>query len=102
MTEADATVFLPGGCGTMEEFFEWLSSKRLGMHTGPLIIFNYENYYDSLIELLKLMVEEKFHNKIHAQMWVECKTLDDFVETLNTAPDWSEDAIEYASSRLDK
>lgn len=102
MTESDATIFLPGGCGTMEEFFEWLSAKRLGKHLGALIIFNFEGYYDPLIELLNRMEKEKFHNKVHGQMWSVCNTVNDLVSTMLNAPTWSESAIDMASARTDE
>ncbi len=97
MTESDATIFLPGGSGTMEEFFEWLCSKRLGSYLGPLIIFNYEGYYDPLIQLLDRMEEEKFHNPIHRQMFSICRTVDELPLVLEDAPSWSENAIEHAA-----
>lgn len=97
MSHSDATVFLPGGSGTMEEFFEWMSCKRLGKYTGPLIIFNFEGYYNSLTELLKLMEREKFHNPIHAQMWSVCERVEELVDLIENAPDWDKDAIRHAS-----
>lgn len=97
MQNSDATLFLPGGCGTMEEFFEWLSSKRLGRHKGPLIIYNFEKYYDPLIELLHKMEKEKFHNPEHTEMWTECNRLEDLIDIIDQTPHWAEDAIKHAS-----
>jgi uncharacterized protein (TIGR00730 family) len=97
MTESDATIFLPGGCGTMEEFFEWMSSKRLGKYTGPLIILNFEGYYDSLLELLDKMESEKFHRPIHRNMWSIANNLDQIPQVLEDAPEWSSDAISHAA-----
>ncbi len=97
MHESDATIFLPGGSGTMEEFFEWLSAKRLGKYIGPLVLVNFQGYYDPLIELLKRMEIEKFHNPIHSQMWSVCTDIDQIIHILETAPTWSEDSIHYAS-----
>lgn len=99
MQASDATVFLPGGCGTLEEFFEWLSCKRLGKYTGPLVVFNFDGYYDPLIAQLKLMEREKFHNPIHAQMWVECREVGELPQIIENAPAWSEDAIQHASAK---
>lgn len=99
MTESDATVFLPGGCGTMEEFFEWLSAKRLGKYMGPLIVVNFDKYYDPLIELLNNMTKEKFHNPIHDQMWIECKDEIDLLKVIDEAPKWISNAISEASAR---
>lgn len=102
MIESDATIFLPGGCGTMEEFFEWLSAKRLGKYTGPLIIFNFEGYYDPLLELLENMEREKFHNPEHRQMWSVCNNLSDLNQVLEQAPAWSKEAIINASVRVNE
>jgi len=100
MVESDATIFLPGGCGTMEEFFEWLSAKRLGKYLGPLVIFNFEGYYDPLIELLRRMVQEKFHNPIHAQMYSICSDIAQLRETIENSAIWSADAINHASAKV--
>ncbi len=97
MSNSDATVFLPGGCGTMEEFFEWMSAKRLGNYTGPLIVFNFDGYYNHLIEQLKLMEQEKFHNPIHSQMWSVCEKVEDLIQTIENAPNWDKDAISHAA-----
>lgn len=93
----DATIFLPGGCGTMEEFFEWLSCKRLGQYTGPLVIINYQGYYDPLIGLLENMQKEKFHAPAHENMWSVANGLEDLAKVLEDAPDWSADAINHAA-----
>ncbi|MBT4792892.1 MAG: TIGR00730 family Rossman fold protein [Halobacteriovoraceae bacterium] len=97
MSESDATIFLPGGCGTMEEFFEWLSAKRLGRYLGPLIIVNFEGYYDPLVELLLKMETEKFHNSIHNDMWSVCHSVDEIHNSLEAAPSWQETAIAQAA-----
>ena len=81
----------------MEEFFEWLSAKRLGKHLGPLIIFNFDGYYDPLIELLNKMEKEKFHNTIHQDMWSVCDKIDDLISTINNAPKWYKSAIKQAA-----
>lgn len=94
---SDATVFLPGGCGTMEEFFEWLSCKRLGMYTGPLVIVNYQGYYDPLIKLLANMQQEKFHAPSHDDMWSVANGIEDLSQVLEDAPLWSADAIKKAA-----
>jgi uncharacterized protein (TIGR00730 family) len=98
MTKADATIFLPGGSGTMEEFFVWLTSKRLGLHTGPLIIMNFKGYYDPLITLLESMIKEKFHNPIHESMYTIIERPQDVLKALQDSPEWSADAISTASA----
>jgi len=97
LNDSDATLFLPGGCGTMEEFFEWLTSKRLGKYNGPLILVNHKGYYDPLIELLNRMEYEKFHAPIHKDMWSVANTHELVPKALEDAPLWSSDAIKHAA-----
>jgi len=53
-------VALPGGIGTMEEFFEVLSWAQLGLHNKPCGLLNIGGYYDSLIEFLDHAAAEDF------------------------------------------
>lgn len=50
--EADAFLTLPGGIGTMEEFFEVLTWGYLGLHPKPMGLLNVCGYYDSLLRFL--------------------------------------------------
>jgi hypothetical protein len=50
--EADAFLTLPGGIGTMEEFFEVLTWGYLGLHPKPMGILNVSGYYDPLLDFL--------------------------------------------------
>lgn len=49
---ADAFVALPGGYGTFEEFFEVLARARLGIIRGPVVLLNFERFYDGAAALL--------------------------------------------------
>ncbi|MFQ5458972.1 MAG: TIGR00730 family Rossman fold protein [Myxococcota bacterium] len=57
---SDAFVVLPGGVGTLEEFFEIWSWATLGLHQKPCGILNVENYYDPLIRFLDDAVARGF------------------------------------------
>ncbi len=56
----DAFMALPGGIGTMEEFFEVWTWGQLGLHEKPYGLLNVSGYYDPLIRFLDHMVEERF------------------------------------------
>ncbi len=83
-------VALPGGIGTMEEFFEVLSWAQLGLHEKPCGLLNVAGYYDSLIEFLDRAVQEDFIKPKHrALLLVEkepAKLLDRFEEFLREHP----------------
>ena len=57
---SDGFVALPGGLGTLEEFFEVLSWAQIGLHGKPCALFNVEGYYDQLIAFLDHAVERGF------------------------------------------
>ncbi|MDA0656078.1 MAG: TIGR00730 family Rossman fold protein [Proteobacteria bacterium] len=62
---ADAFVILPGGIGTLEEFFEVMTWKQLGQIDKPIIIANLYSYWQPIIDLLDHMTEEAFLRPEH-------------------------------------
>lgn len=69
---ADAFIVLPGGPGTMEEFFEVFTWAQIGIHQKPIGVLNVNQYYDPLISLFAHMTKEKFmHEKYQSMLIVE-------------------------------
>lgn len=50
---ADIFIILPGGVGTLDEFFEALSWRSLGLHAKSVILLNVKGYWDNLLGLLE-------------------------------------------------
>jgi uncharacterized protein (TIGR00730 family) len=67
---ADAFIALPGGIGTLEEFFETWTWAQLGMHTKPCGLLNVAGYFDPLLAFLDRAVSERFVRDVHRQMLV--------------------------------
>ena len=59
---ADAFLSLPGGIGTLEEFFEVWTWRQLGYHDKPVGLLNVDGYYDSLLAFLSSSVKAGFMN----------------------------------------
>jgi uncharacterized protein (TIGR00730 family) len=57
---SDAVVVLPGGAGTLDEFFEVLTWAQIGLHRKPLILLDVEGYWEPLERLLRHVVAEGF------------------------------------------
>ena len=74
----DAFLILPGGSGTIEEATEIISWLNLGLHNKPIIIFNFENYWDSMIQMYDNAVKNKFGDKNLQSMCKIIKTFDEF------------------------
>lgn len=64
---ADAIVILPGSTGTMDELFDALADKKLGLIWKPIVVLNTNHFYDNLKAQLELMVKEQFMNERHFQ-----------------------------------
>ncbi|HEX8093821.1 TIGR00730 family Rossman fold protein [Jatrophihabitans sp.] len=57
---ADAFLVLPGGIGTLEEFFEVWTAGSLGMHPKPVIVLDPDGFYTPLWQFVESMVERGF------------------------------------------
>lgn len=56
----DAVVALPGGPGTLDELFEVLTWRQLGLHRKPVILVNQNGYWDPLLALIDHVLERGF------------------------------------------
>lgn len=56
----DAVVVLPGGAGSMDELFEALTWRQLGLHEKPIFVVNTNGYWDLLIQLIDHMITRGF------------------------------------------
>ena len=67
---SDGFIALPGGLGTIEEFFETLTWAQLGIHNKPCGLLNVENYFSELLAFLDHTVAQKFVEHEHRNMIV--------------------------------
>jgi uncharacterized protein (TIGR00730 family) len=65
---SEGFVVLPGGIGTLEEFFEVLSWAQLGVHSKPCGLLNIEDYYEPLLAFLDHAVVRGFLSEEHRSM----------------------------------
>ncbi|MEM9032320.1 MAG: TIGR00730 family Rossman fold protein [Pseudomonadota bacterium] len=57
---AGAVALLPGGAGSLDEFFEVLTWAQLGLHQKPIILINVAGYWDPLIGLIEHVIGDGF------------------------------------------
>ncbi|MWV45818.1 TIGR00730 family Rossman fold protein [Paenibacillus sp. HJL G12] len=65
---AEGFMVLPGGPGTMEEFFEIFTWGQLGLHRKPLGFLNINHYYDPLLAFFQHMASEQFLHEQYLSM----------------------------------
>jgi len=99
LTDSDAVVALPGGCGTLEELFEAITLKRLGIYFNPIVLVNTAGFYTPLNAFMQQVIAARFMNEEHAQMWSLVDTPDEVLPRIRATPRWREDARDYAAVR---
>jgi uncharacterized protein (TIGR00730 family) len=57
---ADAFAVLPGGIGTLDEMFEIVSWKQLGLHDKPILLVDVDGYWGPLLALLEHIIDKGF------------------------------------------
>lgn len=75
---SDGIIVLPGGYGTLEEFFEMITWAQLGLHQKPIAILNINGFYTELLNMIKTMVEKGFLKEINQKMLI----VDENIEAL--------------------
>ena len=99
LTGSDAVVALPGGCGTLEELFEAITLKRLGLYFNPILLLDTLGFYQPLQAFLQQVIAEKFLNPGHAGMWALVSRPADVLPAIAATPKWRTDARDYAIVR---
>jgi uncharacterized protein (TIGR00730 family) len=99
LTDSDAVVALPGGCGTLEELFEAITLKRLGLYFNPIVLLNTRDFYTPLQAFLSQVIDERFMNREHAAMWSLVNSPEQVLPQIKRTPKWDENARDYAVVR---
>lgn len=83
---ADGFIAMPGGTGTLEEFFEVWTGMQIGYHEKPVALFDIANFWQPMLSFLKHAVQEgfireNFYNTLIVSDNAEfvLKQMDDFV-----------------------
>jgi len=82
----DAFVILAGGLGTMDEFFEILTWKQLGLHDKPVIMVNINGYWTKMIAAIQHIAQEKFMRDEDLRMFQVVDTIAEVAQALSNAP----------------
>ena len=83
---SDGFVILPGGLGTLEEFFEVLSWRTMGLHDKPIIILDHNGYWDPLVALLNRVVEGGFADRRYLEQIAVVTKLEELLPTIARMP----------------
>jgi uncharacterized protein (TIGR00730 family) len=81
--EANAFIIAPGGIGTLDEFFQILTLKKLKRHSKEIILFNFEGFYDSVVALLNEYKEKGFVSEDIFDYFIVANTVEEVIKILD-------------------
>ena len=82
---SDAVVVLPGGAGSLDEFFEVLTWAQIGLHQKPIFLLDVEGYWGALVMLLRHIVAEGFADRSMLALFKVVQTPEDLGNELQAA-----------------
>lgn len=83
-SNSDAIVVLPGGAGSLDEFFEVLTWRQLGLHARPIFILNTNGYWAPLAGLVDNIINQGFADPSLRGFFTLCDTVEGVVAGLDT------------------
>lgn len=83
---SDAFLIMPGGLGTLEETFEILTWKQLGLHEKPVVIADIGGYWRHLIELIDHMIDESYAKPENRALFQVIDSVDELLPALSAMP----------------
>jgi len=83
---SDAFAVLPGGFGTMDETFEIITWRKLGLHDKPILLANIAGYWQPLLTLMDHMIGQGFAHGSDRELYKVVNTVPDLLAALEAAP----------------
>ncbi len=84
---SDAFCVLPGGLGTLDETFEIITWKQLGLHDKPVVLVNIAGYWDYLLDLIRHQAEAGYVRGDQLHLFQVVNRIDEIFGALDAAPE---------------
>jgi len=84
---ADAFFVLPGGFGTLDEVFEVITWRQIGLHEKPIVFLNINNYWEPLKVLVDTLIGQKFASTHHRDFFHFADSVHEAFECVMSVPE---------------
>ena len=84
---SDAFCVLPGGIGTLEETFETLTWRQLGLHDKPIVMLNHASFWQPLLELIDHMTGAGFLRPPRERLFTVANSVPEVFKLIAEAPE---------------
>lgn len=93
--KSEGFIVLPGGFGTLDETFEILTWKYLGLHDKPIVFVNVDGFYDPLLKMVDHMVNVGFTPFWHRSLYQVVETPEDAIVALSAQTEHMQPDIKH-------
>lgn len=83
---SDAFAILPGGFGTLDETFEMITWRQLGLHDKPILLVNLDGYWDPLLRLIDHVIAEGFAHPDSRRLYTVVNGIEGVIATMRRLP----------------
>lgn len=77
---SQCSIAMPGGCGTLEELLEIITWKQLLLYNKPIVIFNINGFFDSILQQLEHCIAQQFMKPTHKHLWFTAHNVQQIVD----------------------
>ena len=84
--QSDAFAIMPGGLGTLDETFEMLTWRKLGLHDKPIILVDIAGYWRPLLALIDHVIIQGFAAPTDRDLYKVVTSVEELVQAVETAP----------------
>ena len=88
LEKSDAFIIAPGGIGTLEELFEIITWKQLGLYPKPIVILNTNGFFDKVLSFLDQLIEQNFMREEHKKMWKVVDKAEEILPAIRSFEAW--------------
>lgn len=91
---SECSIAMPGGCGTLEELLEIITWKQLSLYNKPIVIFNINGFFDSILQQLEHCIAQQFMKPTHKHLWFTAHNVQQIVDYIESYDEQATPVVE--------